>query len=149
MFINCGYSLLLLAMPFAPLRAINSGKADGKQIVKAFERAFKYKLGDFYCTHIEICSRGARKKGQIFGWNPLISCPKEPKRECQALFWGKDNRGHGCHALIGRPAPTCYNVLLTVGFVMGNGTLTGAFLWKGRKKKRGDISLDLPALPTA
>ena len=32
--------------------------------------------------------------------------------------------------------------------VMGKGTLTGAFLWKGRKKKRVDISSDYPALST-
>jgi len=31
--------------------------------------------------------------------------------------------------------------------VMGQGTLTGAFLWKGRKKKKVDISSDHPALP--
>ena len=32
--------------------------------------------------------------------------------------------------------------------VMGKSTLTGAFLWKGRKKKKVDISSDYPALPT-
>jgi hypothetical protein len=31
--------------------------------------------------------------------------------------------------------------------IIGDGTLRGAFLWKGRKKKRVDISPDYPAMP--